>query len=87
MLILCPVPNLPDIPPGEAPDPATNLTLTQEAGGWVLRWIGPKDQDPKDPNRLIYYTIQIREDQEGKEWTPFTDKKIDVDEASYMSNF
>ena len=30
------------MPPGEAPGPATNLTLEPEAGGWVLRWIGPK---------------------------------------------
>ena len=29
--------------PGEKPGAARNLTLTQEAGGWVLRWLGPKE--------------------------------------------
>ena len=70
-----------DIPPGEAPPPATNLTLSQEAGGWVLRWEGPKDPDPN----LMYYTVQIKKDSQGGEWVPLTDQKIDVEEASYMS--
>lgn len=69
-----------DIPPGEAPGPATNLTLTQEAGGWVLRWLGPPDE-----SKLIYYTVQIKEDSDGQKWMPLTASKIDVEEASYMS--
>eukprot|EP00095_Tigriopus_kingsejongensis_P006307 snap_masked-scaffold61_size441589-processed-gene-2.1 protein:Tk06307 transcript:snap_masked-scaffold61_size441589-processed-gene-2.1-mRNA-1 annotation:"protein turtle isoform x8" len=68
-----------DIPPGEAPPAAQNLSLTQEAGGWVLRWQGPKD----DPS-LLYYTIQIKKNSQGAKWKPLTDQKIDVDEASYM---
>lgn len=71
---------LKDIPPGEAPGAATNLTLTQEAGGWVLRWVGPPDD-----SKLIYYTVQIKKDSQGEEWMPLTDSKIDVEEASYMS--
>jgi hypothetical protein len=69
-----------DVPPGEAPQPATNLTLTPEAGGFVLRWVGPKE----DPN-LVYYTVQIRQDSQDMEWTALTDQKIHVDEASYLS--
>ena len=102
-------PTLPDVPPGEAPGPATNLTLDQEAGGWVLRWIGPKVSCPtknslsdksimsiliyslqkegkEDPN-LRYYTVQIKKDKDDEEWQPLSDQKIDVDEASYLSEF
>merc|ERR1719188_279006 len=55
----------PHVPPGEAPGPATNLTLDQEAGGWVLRWIGPKKEGKEDPN-LRYYTVQIKKDKDDK---------------------
>lgn len=72
-----------DVPPGESPPAATNLTLTQEAGGWVLRWMGPKEHDPN----LQYYTVQVKKDSQGGEWTALTDMKIDVEEASYMSEF
>ncbi|XP_059095272.1 protein turtle-like isoform X4 [Tigriopus californicus] len=73
------IPRIKDIPPGEAPPPATNLSLTQEAGGWVLRWQGP----PKGSN-VSYYTIQIKKNSQGGKWKPLTDQKIDVEEASYM---
>ena len=69
-----------DVPLGERPPPATNLTLTQEAGGWVLRWEGPKEPDSK----VLYYTIQKKKDTQGEEWKKLAEY-IDVDEASYMS--
>ena len=72
--------NIPDVPPGERPPPATNLTLTQEAGGWVLRWAGPEGPDSK----ILYYTIQKKKDSQGEEWRVIS-KYIDVEEASYMS--
>ncbi|XP_040573911.1 protein turtle isoform X4 [Lepeophtheirus salmonis] len=68
-----------DAPPGERPAPATNLTLNQEAGGWVLRWITPKEDPP-----IQYYTIQVKTDSQGSKWLPLTDQKVDVEEASYM---
>lgn len=70
-----------DGPLGERPTAATNITLTQEAGGWVLRWDGPKEPD----TNILYYTIEIKKDSQGGEWIPLTDQKIDVAEASYMS--
>ena len=42
---------------GDGPGTASNLTLSQEAGGWVLRWIGPKEDTD-----IRYYTIQIKQD-------------------------
>ena len=42
--------------PGEGPGAATNLTITQEAGGWVLRWVGPKDD--KEDSSILYYTVE-----------------------------
>ena len=50
--------------PGEKPVAATNLTLTQEAGGWVLRWIGPNEKDltEEDPKKIIYYTVEHKQD-------------------------
>ena len=52
--------------PGEKPGAATNLTLTQEAGGWVLRWVGPKEDTAKD---IIYYTIEYTEDPQVWDFT------------------
>ena len=46
--------------PGPKPGAATNLTLTQEAGGWVLRWIGPKEESAEAP--ITYYTIEYKQD-------------------------
>ena len=43
--------------PGEKPGAARNLTLTQEAGGWVLRWLGPKEDSD-----IKYYTIEHKQD-------------------------
>ena len=72
----------PDGPVGERPPPATNLTLTQEAGGYVLRWQGPADS-----SKILYYTIEIKKDGQGEKWRPLTDHRIDTEEASYMSKF
>jgi hypothetical protein len=74
------IPKRRDGPLGERPTAATNITLTQEAGGWVLRWDGPKEPD----TNILYYTIEIKKDSQGGEWIPLTDQKIDVAEASYM---
>ena len=74
------MPTILDVPPGERPPPATNLTLNQEAGGWVLRWEGPKEPDPN----LLYYTIEKKKDSQGEKWKRFAEY-IDVEEASYMS--
>jgi hypothetical protein len=71
-----------DGPVGERPPPATNLTLTQEAGGYVLRW-----QGPSDPTKILYYTVEIKKDGQGEKWGPLTDHRIDTEEASYMSKF
>ena len=71
-----------DGPVGERPPPATNLTLTQEAGGYVLRW-----QGPPDTSKILYYTIEIKKDGQGEKWRPLTDHRIDTEEASYMSKF
>ena len=65
---------------GERPPPATNLTLTQEAGGYVLRW-----QGPADTSKILYYTVEIKKDGQGEKWRPLTDHRIDTEEASYMS--
>ena len=65
---------------GERPPTATNLTLTQEAGGYVLRW-----QGPSDPTKILYYTVEIKKDGQGEKWRPLTDHRIDTEEASYMS--
>ena len=75
------------MPPGQAPGPATNLTLEPEAGGWVLRWIGPKDDQGNDDPNLRYFTVQIKKDSQDEQWQPLSDQKIDVDEASYLSEF
>ena len=40
----------------------------------------------EDPN-LRYYTVQIKKDKDDEEWQPLSDQKIDVDEASYLSEF
>lgn len=72
-----------DVPPGERPPPATNLTLTQEAGGWILRWEGPKDPDTAN---ILYYSIEKKKDSQGETWKRFAEY-IDVEEASYMSKF
>jgi hypothetical protein len=72
--------DFPDGPVGERPPPATNLTLTQEAGGYVLRW-----QGPADTSKILYYTIEIKKDGQGEKWRPLTDHRIDTEEASYMS--
>ena len=77
---LWPLGTLSDVPPGERPPPATNLTLTQEAGGWVLRWEGPKEPE----SNVLYYTIEKKKDTQGEEWKRFAEY-IDVEEASYMS--
>ena len=68
-----------DVPPGERPAPATNLTLNQEAGGWVLRW----EPNLTDSN-ILYYTIEKKKDSQGEEWKRFAEY-TDVEEASYMS--
>ena len=73
---------LPDGPVGERPPPATNLTLSQEAGGYVLRWQGPSDL-----TKILYYTVEIKKDGQGEKWRPLTDHRIDTEEASYMSKF
>ena len=70
-----------DVPEGEQPPPATNLTLTQEAGGWVLRWEPPKDENKSS---VLYYSIQKKKDTQGEEWKNLAEY-IDVDEASFMS--
>ncbi len=74
-----------DVPAGQRPPAAHNLTLTQEAGGWVLRWLGPKEQDPEDPNRILYYTVESKSDSQGGIWKTLNNHQIDVAEASYMS--
>jgi hypothetical protein len=56
------------------------LTLTQEAGGYVLRW-----QGPPDTSKILYYTVEIKKDGQGEKWRPLTDHRIDTEEASYMS--
>ena len=56
-LLTCVYINLCADGPGEKPGAATNLTLSQEAGGWVLRWLGPKED-----TGIVYYTIQHKED-------------------------
>lgn len=71
-----------DTPPGLAPAPATNLTLSPEAGGWVLRWIG----DLSD-QKLLYYTVQVKGISQGDKWAKLTDSKIDKEEASYLSKY
>ena len=74
--------SFPDVPPGERPPPANNLTISQEAGGWVLRWQGPEDS-AKESN-ILYYTVEKRKDNKGEPWLKLAEY-IDVDEASYMS--
>merc|ERR1719223_1291251 len=69
------IPKSRDVPPGERPPPATNLTLTQEAGGWVLRWEGPKEPE----SNVLYYTIEKKKDTQGEEWKRFAEY-IDVEE-------
>ena len=59
----------------------TRPDLTQEAGGWVLRWRGPKDD-----SKVLFYTIEYKIDV-GDEWQKLggSTTRIDKDEASYMS--
>lgn len=74
---------LPDIPPGDKPTKAVNLNVTQEAGGWVLRWDPPSEDDENPP---LYYTVEFKPDSgKNDSFTQMTDLKIDVDEASYLS--
>ena len=64
----------------EKPGAPHGLNLTQEAGGWVLRWFGPKDD-----SKVLFYTIEYKTDSIDENWLPLTDTKIDKAEASYMS--
>ena len=86
-----------DVPPGERPPPARNLNISQEAGGWVLRWEGPgsdgdsddsegaEDAEGTGSNGILYYAVEKRKDKDDdKDWQRIADN-IDVKEASYMS--
>ena len=75
--------SFPDVPPGERPPPAINLTMSQEAGGWVLRWQGPEQESDKESS-VLYYTVEKRKDNKGEPWIKLAEY-IDVEEASYMS--
>jgi hypothetical protein len=70
-----------DVPPGERPPSATNLTIVREAGGFVLRWEGPEGSDA-EKSKILYYTIEKKK--EKGEWNRIS-KNIDVEEASFMS--
>lgn len=65
----------------DLPEPATNLTLQQEAGGFVLRWVGAPEN-----SSVLYYTVEYKTDpDEDAPWYPLSENRIDRDEASYMS--
>jgi hypothetical protein len=69
-----------DVPAGERPPSATNLTIVREAGGFVLRWEGPEGSDV-EKSKILYYTIEKKK--EKGEWNRIS-KNIDVEEASFM---
>ena len=73
----------PDGNAADRPGAPTGLNLTQEAGGWVLRWSGPKDD-----SKVLFYTIEYKTDSSNDAvWQKLGGRhaKIDKAEASYMS--
>jgi len=74
-------PSVPKVRDGNAEKPGAphGLNLTQEAGGWVLRWFGPKDD-----SKVLYYTIEYKTDTNDPNWHKFTEAKVDKEEASYL---
>ena len=77
---------IPDVPLGEQPPRALNLNVSEEAGGWVLRWEGSNETLANNRTKVLYYTVEKRKDKDGEPWQRLAEY-IHVEEASYMSKF
>ena len=71
---------------GEQPPRALNLNVSEEAGGWVLRWEGSNETLANNRTKVLYYTVEKRKDKDGEPWQRLAEY-IHVEEASYMSKF
>ena len=83
-LILSDLAFIPDVPLGEQPPRALNLNVSEEAGGWVLRWEGSNETLANNRTKVLYYTVEKRKDKDGEPWQRLAEY-IHVEEASYMS--
>ena len=52
-----------------------------------MNFLPKKDDQGNDDPNLRYFTVQIKKDSQDEQWQPLSDQKIDVDEASYLSEF
>ena len=52
-----------------------------------INFLPKKDDQGNDDPNLRYFTVQIKKDSQDEQWQPLSDQKIDVDEASYLSEF